>query len=209
MRAAREISDQLYGDAPGTWAMDMNQFLVKAPCTLTDTPWHQDQSYYVELADPRACNLWLALVDVTVDMGCLWFVDAPLDAPGPLRPHRQAGRGGGALEAEGFSEAAATAVPLRAGSITVHGHMTPHYARGNATAVSRQGYVMQTRPSWSVREARMLGFDHGRCAGEGGNALCCLCYVRRQGMALIASPNPCVHAPRRNHSLPAPTNLPP
>lgn len=133
---------------------------------MTDTPWHQDQSYYISLSDPRACNLWLALVDVTADMGCLWFADAPLDAPGPLRPHHAAGRGGGALETDGFSEAAATPVPLRAGSVTVHSHLTPHYARGNSTGEPRLGYVMQTRPSWSVREARLLGFDHGRSAGN-------------------------------------------
>jgi hypothetical protein len=29
MRAARDVSYQLYGDPGGTWAMDMNQFLVK------------------------------------------------------------------------------------------------------------------------------------------------------------------------------------
>lgn len=29
MRASRDVSEQLYGDPRGTWAMDMNQFLVK------------------------------------------------------------------------------------------------------------------------------------------------------------------------------------
>ena len=143
----------------------MNQFLVKQPHTKTDTPWHQDQSYYIQLPDPRACNLWLALGDVTEEMGCLWFEDSPLDAPIPLRPHRPAGRGGGALQSEGFLERA-TPTPLRAGSITVHSHLTPHYARGNATDTPRYGYVVQTRPAASVRMARMKGFDHGRCAGN-------------------------------------------
>ena len=168
--SGRAISDALYGDAPGTWSLDMNQFLVKQPHTQTDTPWHQDQSYYCQLSDPRGCNLWLALADVTPDMGCLFFEDSPLDAPAPLRPHWPAGRGGGALECEG-SLAAATAActaaaPLRAGSITVHSHLTPHYARGNSTAAPRMGYVVQTRPAASVREARLLGFDHGRFAGN-------------------------------------------
>ena len=44
IQRSRAISDQLYGDAPGTWALDMNQFLVKMPHTDTDTPLHQDQS---------------------------------------------------------------------------------------------------------------------------------------------------------------------
>ena len=162
---SRAISDALYGDAQGTWALDMNQFLVKQPYTKTDTPFHQDQSYYVDLPDPRACNLWLALGDVTEDMGCLFFEDSPLASPAPLRPHWPAGRGGGALQAEGSLERA-TATPLRAGSITVHSHLTPHYAKGNSTGVPRMGYVVQTRPAASVRAARMLGFDHGRCAGN-------------------------------------------
>ena len=161
----RAISDQLYGDVPGTWCLDMNQFLIKATETLTDTPLHQDQSYYIKLRDSRACNIWLALCDVSDDMGCLWFEDAPLDAPIPLRVHRAAGRGGGALECGNGPELEKmTCCPLRAGSITVHSHLTPHYAKGNKTSVQRYGYVVQTRPAASVREARIAGFDHGRTA---------------------------------------------
>ena len=161
----RAISDQLYGDAPGTWALDMNQFLSKAPHTRTDTPLHQDQSYYIKLRDQRACNIWLALQDVSEEMGALWFEDAPLAPPVALRAHRAAGRGGGALECgEGPDLARMTCCPLRAGSVTVHSHLTPHYAKGNATDAIRHGYVVQTRPSHSVREARMRGFDHGRAA---------------------------------------------
>jgi len=163
----RTISDQLYGDAPGTWALDMNQFLIKQRETHTDTPLHQDQSYYITLRDPRACNLWLNVgeTDVTDDMGCLWFEDSPLDAPIPLRTHRAAGRGGGALECgDGPQLEKMTACPLRPGDVTVHSHLTPHWARGNHTQDPRYGYVVQTRPSHSVREARMAGFDHGRSA---------------------------------------------
>jgi len=170
----RAISEQLYGDAPGTWALDMNQFLIKAGGTLSDTPLHQDQSYYIELADARACNIWLALTDVTADMGALAFEDSPLAAPAPLRPHAPAGRGGGALEC-GPPGAAAPPAPrahlatlavceLAAGDVTVHSHLTPHWAAGNSTGAPRYGYVVQTRPVGAVREARTRGFDHGRAA---------------------------------------------
>jgi phytanoyl-CoA hydroxylase len=163
----RSISEQLYGDNSGTWSLDMNQFLVKEPFSLTDTPWHQDQSYYIALEDPRACNIWLALQDVSVDMGCLWFEDSPLDAPCALKPHFPAGTGGGALQFDRPSGGPPfTPAPLKAGSVTVHSHLTPHYAQGNATAASRRGYVVQTRPTHSVREGRMRGFDHGRTAGN-------------------------------------------
>lgn len=127
VQASRAASEALYGDAPGSWARDMEQFLVKAPRTLTDTPLHQDQSYYVPLPDPRGCNVWLALQDVDEAMGCLYFEDSPLAAPAALRAHRPAGRGGGANECgDGPDFARMTAAPLRAGSVTVHSHLTPH-----------------------------------------------------------------------------------
>ena len=167
IQRSRAISDQLYASPPGTWQLDMNQVLVKMPHTETDTPLHQDQSYYIALADPRACNLWLALADVTEDMGCLHFEESPLGAPQALREHWGAGRGTGALMCAGATSGPhLTAAPLRAGSITVHSHLTPHYAKGNSTGQPRLGYVVQTRPAASVREARVRGFDHGRGAGN-------------------------------------------
>jgi hypothetical protein len=44
IQRSRAISDALYKSTPGTWQLDMNQFLVKQPHTDTDTPLHQDQS---------------------------------------------------------------------------------------------------------------------------------------------------------------------
>jgi len=54
VQASRAASEALYGDAPGSWARDMEQFLIKQPRTLTDTPLHQDQSYYVRGAAAAA-----------------------------------------------------------------------------------------------------------------------------------------------------------
>ena len=61
-RKGRDICNQLYGDS--TFALDCSQLLVKYPRTATETPWHQDQSYYPNLPDLRAANVWLALEDV-------------------------------------------------------------------------------------------------------------------------------------------------
>ena len=54
VQAARAASDALYGDAPGTWARDMEQFLIKQPQTLTDTPLHQCVDRARQYAQPRA-----------------------------------------------------------------------------------------------------------------------------------------------------------
>ena len=126
----------------------------------------QDRSYYPSLPDERACNIWLALEDVTAESGCLAFADSPLDDPTPLRTHWPAGGGGGALQCEGPAPEAVTLAPLRAGSVTVHSARTLHWAGGNSTAAPRRGYVVQTRPAASVRTARRFGFDHGRFAGN-------------------------------------------
>ncbi len=166
IQAARTLSEQLYGDAPGSWALDMNQLLIKSPHTLTDTPLHQDQSYYIALPDPRGVNVWLALQDVSEEMGCLQFEDSPLTAPAEMRTHFPAGRGNGALTCGEPDFAVLTPAPIKAGSVTVHSQMTPHYARGNATDAARFAYVVQTRPSAAVREARLRGFDHGRMKGN-------------------------------------------
>lgn len=145
-----------------------------APSPPPPLPPSSRQSYYIRLADQRACNIWCALVDVTAPMGALAFADSPLAAPAPLRPHVPAGRGGGALECGGPDGRPPPAAPadlarmavceLRAGDVTVHSHLTPHYAAGNSTDAPRVAYVVQTRPAASVREARIRGFDHGRAA---------------------------------------------
>lgn len=166
IQAARTLSEQLYGDAPGSWALDMNQLLIKSPRTMTDTPLHQDQSYYIPLPDPRGVNVWVALQDVSEEMGCLQFEDSPLDAPAKMRTHWPAGRGNGALTCGEPDFTSLTPAPIRAGSVTVHSQLTPHYALGNATDTARYAYVVQTRPSASVRDARIRGFDHGRMKGN-------------------------------------------
>ncbi len=132
---------------------------------FTPSPNHHFQSYFVPLTDPRGANFWLALQDVDDAMGCLYFEDSPLDAPTPMQEHRPAGRGGGALTCgDGPDFSRMTAAPIRAGSVTVHSHMTLHYAKGNSTDRPRFAYIVATRPAAAVREARIRGFDHGRAA---------------------------------------------
>ena len=71
----------------------------KAPYHDFPTPWHQDCAYWIDMPDKRAVSCWVALDDVDVDNGCMWFV--PTSHLLPIRPHRPAGKGGGALECDG------------------------------------------------------------------------------------------------------------
>ncbi len=140
-------------------AFDFDMLIEKAPQTDTPTPWHQDAAYWPDLPDKRAASFWVALDVATRDNGCMWFV--PGSHLKPMRPHRPAGRGGGALECDA-SEAEGVAVELRPGSCTVHHGHTLHYSRGNSTRIRRRAFILNYRPQEMIDLERAGGFDHGK-----------------------------------------------
>ena len=152
LAVAREI---LGGDL----AFDFDMLIDKAPGTATPTPWHQDCACWIDLPDPRAASCWIALDEATVDNGWLWFV--PGSHRLPMRPHRSAGRGGGALECDG-AESEGVAVPLPPGSCTFHHGGTMHYSRGNTTTRRRRALIVNFRPQAMIDLERAHGFDHGK-----------------------------------------------
>ncbi len=155
-RNALRIARELLGD---DIEFDFDMLIDKAPHSGTPTPWHQDCAYWPDLPDKRAASCWIALDEAILDNGCMWF--APGSQQQPFRPHRPAGKGGGALECDG-SEDEATAVPLAPGSCTFHGGSTLHYSRGNTTGGHRRALILNFRPAAMIRLERELGFDHGR-----------------------------------------------
>ena len=155
---ALAVAREILGDDA---AFDFDMLIDKAPGTLTPTPWHQDCAYWIDLPDRRAASCWIALDDATVDNGCMWFV--PGSHRRPMRPHRSAGRGGGALECDA-SEAEGTPVPLAAGSCTLHHGGTLHYSRGNSARARRRALILNFRPRAMIEAERARGFDHGKDA---------------------------------------------
>ncbi|MBN8783765.1 MAG: phytanoyl-CoA dioxygenase family protein [Terrimonas ferruginea] len=151
---ALKLSQQLLGD---DMALDFDMLIDKAPFTNTPTPWHQDCSYWIAMPDKRAASCWVALDDCDADNGCMWYV------PGshllPVREHRPAGKGGGALECDA-SESEGVAVPLKAGSCVWHHGGTLHYSRGNSTDRRRRAFITNFRPASMVAYEREKGFDH-------------------------------------------------
>jgi phytanoyl-CoA hydroxylase len=142
-------------------AFDFDMLINKAPGTGTPTPWHQDAAYWLDLPDTRAVSIWVALDDATVDNGCMWYVQG--SHLGPLRPHRPAGTGGGALECDCTeAEPGATPVPLAPGEAVAHAGGTLHYSRGNTTAdQNRRAYILNYRPAAMIEVERQRGVDHG------------------------------------------------
>jgi ectoine hydroxylase-related dioxygenase (phytanoyl-CoA dioxygenase family) len=148
------IARQLLGNE---MALDFDMLIDKPPFSATATPWHQDCAYWISMPDTRAVSCWTALDDVTKDNGGMWYVAGSHRLP--VRPHRQAGRGGGALECDAM-EAEATAVEIKAGSCIWHHGGTIHYSRGNSTGRRRRALITNYRPSDMVAYERQRGFDH-------------------------------------------------
>ena len=155
-RRALAGAKQLIGNEA---AFDFDMLIDKAPHTNTPTPWHQDAAYWIKLEDNLAVSCWLALDDCAIDNGCMWYI--PEAHRKPLRRHREAGGGGGALQCEA-SETEGIPVACRAGSSIWHHGMTPHYSRGNSTATKRRAFIINFRPENMIRYERRRGFDHGR-----------------------------------------------
>ena len=143
--------------------LDFDMLIDKAPRSNTATPWHQDCAYWIDLPDKRAASIWLALDEATIDNGCMWYV--PGSHRQPVRPHRPAGTGGGALVCEA-DESEGIAVPLRPGSAVIHAGATLHYARGNSTDGHRRAFILNFRPAEMIALEREQGMDHGLTVNE-------------------------------------------
>jgi ectoine hydroxylase-related dioxygenase (phytanoyl-CoA dioxygenase family) len=153
---ALAISKELMGDDAD---MDFDMLINKAPLTNTITPWHQDESYWLDVPDKRAVSCWLALDNSVADNGCMWFV--PGSNLTAVRPHRFAGKEGGALMCDA-SESEGIAVELKPGSCTFHHGRTLHYSRGNSTKGQRRAFIVNFRPAEMILYERERGFDHGK-----------------------------------------------
>ncbi len=137
-------------------AMDFDMLINKAPNTATETPWHQDAAYWIEMPDKRAVSCWIALDEVYVDNGCMWFI--PRNGLHEVLPHK-ALPGGGALYCKTDTD---QAVPIRlsAGGCTFHDGFTLHYSRGNTTQGPRRALILNFRPKAMIQWERDQGVDH-------------------------------------------------
>jgi ectoine hydroxylase-related dioxygenase (phytanoyl-CoA dioxygenase family) len=101
------------------------------------TPWHQDQ-YYWPLDTPHTVTMWMALVDIPLEMGPMSFASGSHRAelhPGPISAEESA-RLAREIAARGFEVAPGQG--LRAGDATFHSGRTLHAARPNRTARRRE-----------------------------------------------------------------------
>jgi ectoine hydroxylase-related dioxygenase (phytanoyl-CoA dioxygenase family) len=146
-------------------AIDFDMLINKAPETNTPTPWHQDAAYWINMPDTRAVSCWLALDNAVIDNGCMWYV--PGSHVREIRPHRFAGKEGGALVCE-CGESEGVAIEIKSGSCVLHHGHTLHYSRGNSTRSNRRAFIINLRPEKMIALEREKGHDHGR-GGKAGD----------------------------------------
>ncbi|GAA5225306.1 phytanoyl-CoA dioxygenase family protein [Membranihabitans marinus] len=137
-------------------ALDFDMLINKAPFTKTETPWHQDAAYWINMPDKRAVSFWIALDDVFPENGCMWFVPR---AKEDTVYHHQNLPNGGALYCE-YKGDQSQAISMKAGSCTAHDGFTLHYSRGNETNGSRRALILNYRPTSMIAYERQQGVDH-------------------------------------------------
>ena len=69
---------------------DFDMLISKEAGSCVETPWHQDESYWLDMPDKRALSFWFPMEDATVDNGCMWFVSGSHSHEKGLRQHRAA-----------------------------------------------------------------------------------------------------------------------
>ena len=136
--------------------LDFDMLINKAPFTKTETPWHQDEAYWLDMPDKRAVSCWTAMDQATKDNGCMWYT--PKSHLKKLLPHQQIGNKG-ALKCNG-SEQGSVCIELEPGSAVFHHGRTMHYSRGNTTKYNRRAFITNYRPQAMIQLERSQGYDH-------------------------------------------------
>jgi len=143
-----EIARRLSG--PRAVRLWHDQEIIKMP---GDRPsaWHQDLVVWPMVeAGPLTC--WTALVDVSVEMGCMSFIPASqrwgrLAASTLSRDLQESLDGLRLLVPEDKRDRLRpTTIELKAGSCTFHNALTLHYAGPNTTDRPREGFIINYMP---------------------------------------------------------------
>jgi len=115
-----------------------NQSVYKAGKGTKEFPWHQDDGYTAVDPSPYL-TLWLAINDVTIENGCVWFM------PGShrlgLTPHEETPIGKACYSLEDPNQG--VPAPLKAGSIAVFWSLTMHKSGLNVSNGMRKAFVIQ------------------------------------------------------------------
>lgn len=136
------LAHQVAGMPLRVWG---GEVLVKPPHATASTGWHDDLTF--ALLDSRLTfNIWIALVDVPAERGCLTFLPRSHHRDGPARvdPAEQYRDPDGYLFTHWpqLRWSPQVTVPLRAGEATIHHNRTAHSAGANTTDTARVSFLL-------------------------------------------------------------------
>jgi phytanoyl-CoA hydroxylase len=111
-----------------------------------NVPWHQDLAVTTEDAnDSNIVTCWLALVDATVENGCMEVIPDVFKT-GILLPHGNSA-GGGEIKAEALPDITPVPVPVKRGGMVFMHRLTPHRSTPNYTDAVRWSLDMRFHPT--------------------------------------------------------------
>jgi non-heme Fe2+,alpha-ketoglutarate-dependent halogenase len=138
-------------------------FFIKEPHSPTIAAWHQDSTYY-GLEPKESVTAWIALSEASEAAGCmeaLSFQGRPCQLSHVSRVVKHSVNRASQVITEPLDEGAPVAMPLKAGSFSLHHGLCPHRSGPNTTSHRRIGLGLhytstRTRPSGSIRHAALL-----------------------------------------------------
>jgi ectoine hydroxylase-related dioxygenase (phytanoyl-CoA dioxygenase family) len=119
-------------------------------------PFHQDNAYFC-LEPPDALTVWIAIDDVTIENGAVYFVEG--SHQGGMLPTKKSGVSGNSI---GMAELPTTpkdqqfCATLAAGDATIHHCQTIHHSDPNKTDRSRLGLLFVFRGEHAKPIERLL-----------------------------------------------------
>jgi ectoine hydroxylase-related dioxygenase (phytanoyl-CoA dioxygenase family) len=119
-------------------------------------PYHQDNAYFC-LGPPDALTVWVAIDDVTVDNGAIYFVEGSHKAGMlPTKKSGVAGNSIGLAEPPTAPKEEQFCATLSAGDATIHHCQTIHHSDPNKTDCSRLGLLLVFRGDHAKPIERLL-----------------------------------------------------
>jgi phytanoyl-CoA hydroxylase len=123
-----------------------DNLIWKPPGTTGRVQWHQDYAYW-PLSAPGGLTMWLALDDITADMGCLRYVPGSHEM-GEKQPTNFISPGSPSWRQDlppldwPAHEHRAVATPLSRGHLLVHHPLSWHMSPGNNTLRHRRAWSL-------------------------------------------------------------------
>lgn len=115
--------------------------LIKPPVKSAPTEFHQDGPYWPHINKRNSLSVWIALVDVPVERGCMTFIPGS-HTRRDLRPQDLSDSRDLLNLYPELNWAQRVTVPLRAGDCTFHHSYLAHMANSNVTDVPRVAHII-------------------------------------------------------------------